>query len=323
VVVGARTGTVRGTTDANGHLQLGARQGTAIVAIRAEGLSVHFCEAPEVDDAWQFTLPPVGRPPVQGDLKSIWDVPQTEFTAAAEKVFSAIEKPDLKSSTLYRIRLYVDALASLNPEECLRYILGNLPQNPQLVQFALAGAEKAIARQPQLVEMFERIPFVPQDQRCYAFLLAATATSDTDLRDEWLGEALLAARNSSGRERIYSMSRLAQTLLAFGRVDLAKQLVNEAWSSTSELQEIVQTGKRRQLVGESRTLCTMSAIVDLERAMKAIEQAILAPARIDPDWSVEVVNRLCSGTLQQQSADQLELRSAMTRALTASQDDRP
>ena len=53
------------------------------------------------------------------------------------------------------------------------------------------------------------------------------------------------------------------------------------------------------------------------------QQAVLAPARIDPEWSVEVVNRLCSGTLQPQSTDQLELRSAMTGALTASPDDRP
>jgi hypothetical protein len=275
VVVGARTGTARGTTDAQGQVQLDARSGQAIVAILAEGCAVYFAKAPEADSSWRFTLQSAEQAATEGDRASTWDVPPSDFLAAAEQVFAVMERPELKSSTLHRIRMYVDALASLNPDECLQYILVNLPQNPQLAQFALAGAANAISRRPEMVELLEKIPFVPAEQRCHAFLQAAIATDDAGMRDEWLGEALVAARNTSGRSRLLTMPRVAQTLLGFGRAELAKQVVNEAWSSASELQELVQAGKRRQMVGESRIFCTMLAIVDLDKALKAIELTAL------------------------------------------------
>ncbi len=307
VIVGARTGTARGTTSAAGQLQLDVHEGRSIIAIKAPGYRPLFARTPALDTALRFVLQASHSLDRGLDEASIRQVDRKDFMDAAKAVFAAVHVPDPKSSTYYRLRLYLETLATVTPGKAIEFAATNFSQSPQVQQAALMCGLKALERKPELIETVDVVSKLPDQYRNWALTAAARATGDVDLQQDWLAEALVAARNMSGTQKTYSIVNLAKLFLISGHEQLAEQLISELWSNAADLRAMVKSGRRDEKVGESRTLGPMLAIVDLDRARKliALTAREVEAARLKSEallyWGLahrdEFAKRLRAGTL--------------------------
>lgn len=269
VIVGARTGTTRGSTDGAGSLRLDVRHGKAIIAVRAAGHAVYFAEMPVERTSLRIVLPELATRSGLNDNRSIWSIDKKEFAGAAERIFASVEPPDPKSTTYHRLRTYVGALAVLNPDEFVEYLQRNSSKDPHLKQIGRSSFYAALARKPELIESAVENSLIADDSLS-PVITAAMASEDQDFQNEWLAEALVKARGLSGQEQLYALAGVARVFLTAGRVDLAKQIAVELWSNAPDLQAISRSGVRQKKVGESRVVGPIVALIDLERARRLI-----------------------------------------------------
>ncbi len=269
VIVGARTGTTRGSTDEAGSLRLDVRHGKAVIAVRSAGHAVYFAEMPVEKTSLRIVLPELATRSDLNDNRSIWSIDKKEFASAAQRIFASVELPDPNSTTYHRLRTYVGALAVLNPDEFIQYVQRNSSKSSDLEQIGRNSFYAVLACKPDLIESAIENSLIADDSPS-PLITAAMASEDQDFQNEWLAEALVKARGLSGEEQLYALAGLARVFLTAGRVDLAKQIAVELWSNAPDLQAIVRSGVRQEKIGESRLVGPIVALIDLERARRLI-----------------------------------------------------
>ncbi len=264
-IVGARVGTVRGTTGANGTASFRVPKGKAIVGISAPGYAPYF--APLANDGAVDCRLSKQTSPITNSIRNV--EPETFFDAA-NQVFGVVEPVVVKSSPMHRVGLYMQGLAATQPEQFLAYVQTAVVQNPQVGQYALMYGEHALRQQPEMVELVVNNPLVPAEYAAMLLTQAASMSDDPDLHEDFLGEALAMARKKTGRDGLIGKARLARTLLAAGHNDLATQIAEEIWQDADEFQSMVDSNQRKLMVGESRVVVPVLAILDLKRAQQLI-----------------------------------------------------
>ena len=267
VMAGARFGRLRGWADSE-SVSVDVPATVAILAVSADGFHPAFAaietNADSVDVVLHAATEPLGQRPV-----SIREFESQQFLDAAEQIFASIDRPELKSSTMHRIMTYANAWSSVAPHDFFDEAFRLLKDNPQMSAYAPMLAATAIETHPEMVES-PALDAMAGPDRFFPLMAAITNSEDPDLQEEWLGEALLSARASSGTQRMFALSNLAKTMLTLGFVDLARDTVRDVWEGADELQEIVTTESRDEKVGESRTLGPVLGIYDLDLARKLI-----------------------------------------------------
>jgi hypothetical protein len=275
VIVGGRTTTATGVTDSQGSFHTDLAGGNSVVAVRDKQNRVSFATLAADVNEREVILSPAGT---ADDSSFTFD--RAAFRAAAQTLFDQIETPDLKSTSHYRAELYGDALASMSPKDLMTFVDQHRRAFPSLGWIAMIVSEKAIQQQPELLSDVVQRVTMPAAVQFSLTLLAADACEDVAQQDEWLGEALVAARKCSRNQRRENLAELAKVLLSAGRTDLAKQLTAEAWAGDEGMQQLLEKNQRKQDIGLSRTIGTALAMLDLEKSQQLI--ALTAqPSEID------------------------------------------
>ena len=265
VFAGARTGTVRGQTGDKGLVELVLAEGPCVFAVSASGYHVRYGRYDSRGNVeHRVTLQPVSEPGASLAQTSVTTIARRQFQDAAERLFAGMEAPDLESVTLYRMNLYLQALAALSPDQFAAYLKANA-QHPHIGQAAIVAADAALKRKPELIEMAADSQLVSGRFLCGFYLTAANATSDEDLRAEWLGEALVSSAQPSEK------ARCVFAMLAAEDFDLAKTVATELWDNAAELRRMVETQTRKQRIGDARTVGPAISIIGLDTSLRLIE----------------------------------------------------
>ena len=267
VFVGARVRKVVGETDKDGSALIDLQQGPGIVAVRAEGFHVHFgsFDASKTTENYVVTLVPKSAPGrTLRESKSIAAISDAELSDAANRMFRNWEAPNPAETTFHRLRLYLNALASVSPAEIVKF-LENSASNPQVIQAATSSLGTAVRREPTLIEMVASSGLVEGPMQTGLWLTAANATNDQEQRVEWLGEALVSANQP------YAKAYCVTAFLAAEEVELAEQAAADLWENATQLKELIASNTRKQQIGDARLIAPAIAVIDLESALQLIE----------------------------------------------------
>ena len=243
VFVGARTGKVRGRTGDMGQVELDLVEGPCVFAVRADGYHVHFgrFDARGADEH-RVSLRPTSESAAPPEQDSVSGIAEQQFLDAARQLFADMEVPDLESVTFHRLRLYLDALAALSPDQFAAYVRTNAAYASMGQAAAMAG-DRALKQKPELIELAAESGLVSGPYLSSFYLTAANATHDEELRADWLGEALVSSNQP------HEKARCVLAMLAAEEVDLAKSIATELWDNSAALRKMVETQTREQKIG--------------------------------------------------------------------------
>lgn len=264
VAIGARTGTQRGNADANGQVHLDFLNGKSVLAVSAEGYRAHFAEVPDGDKTIHVVLRSASDDH-QERGNAIGDLDPQLFSSAAEEVFQVVPAPDLAHSTPHRMMTYLSAQAAIDPISFIK-----TAKTKGVGQYS-GMASSSLTENKDLVEHAIDQKVVEGAAKGEFLLQAASKSGDPALQEDWVGEAIVASRGiSSAMQRGFLMSTISASLLSSGRVEDAKRLMKDVWQSASDLHEVIESGERKKLTGESRGVGPLLAIIDLKKSHELI-----------------------------------------------------
>ena len=102
------------------------------------------------------------------------------------------------------------------------------------------------------------------------FLALASNEADLAVRNDYVAEALIAARQLGESDYLIAMASVAMLVWESGDPADAKSIMREAWDKSSQLQAMVAENKRQQMVGASRLFARTMALVDPDTSLKLI-----------------------------------------------------
>ena len=146
----------------------------------------------------------------------------------------------------------------------------------------LAGADLNILQgvMPILVrlppdEIRRLLPLVNHQIKVYLFTSMVDQATTDPQREELLGEALVAARQLGGDDQLMAYANLSCTMLKYGMLDSALEVIGEAWDEHAEIREIVSQGHRLERSsrkqGIARYFAQPLALLHRDEAFKLIE----------------------------------------------------
>ena len=266
VLAGARTGKATGKTDSNGETIIPLSDGSCVVAVRAKGHQIDFRSFTVAADSHVLTI--VLHPCAVERKSEDTATKKADRKEAARQLLADMGEPEFGKTSHYRVGLYVEAFASLDPEDFAVWALRH-GSKPEVGQNMLRAAHIVIRRKPELLPMAAAGRLIPGQHLSGMYLLAANITNDDEKRMDWLGEAMVTAKAR------YQRIDVIAALLAAEEHDLAVDFAKELWNSHSNLQKLVTTEQRnQQLNSDAATLGPVVAVFDLDTAHRLIELAV-------------------------------------------------
>ena len=130
----------------------------------------------------------------------------------------------------------------------------------------------------------------------------ARQEQDPTVREDLIGEALIAARELGGSDYLVAMGSVAMLVWEVGDPSDAQGILREAWDKSPQLQAMSADGQPKQMVAESRYFVRAMALLDPDTSMKLITlsalpneverlqtEALILVADSDPEKFAELI----------------------------------
>lgn len=273
VVLGAWTGHVSGTTDEHGSLTRPIRNGPQVIAVDKEGFAPVFQLVDAIDGQLRVELR--RRVPADnavGDATARFTVAQLQDVGRAILELAPVPRED--TSPVYRLHLYFPSLATVAPHAAVEVLSApdaGMPLQDSLVSLCwgyIMQVDRDYAAQLVRLE-------TDQKAISWRFRTLAFEESDPVVRNDYVAEALIAARQLGDSDYLMAMAATAMVVWEGGDAAGAKNIIREAWDKSSQLQAMVTDNKRQQMVGVSRYFARTMALIDPDISMRLITLSAL------------------------------------------------
>ncbi|QEF99381.1 hypothetical protein Mal15_34450 [Stieleria maiorica] len=204
---------------------------------------------------------PLSTPPIQPKSQT-----QVDATTLAGRMLQRFTKPE-PSDTYHRLASYYHTLAIADFDSAHSELseLAKLPNMKSTIGMMIAQMKGLDADQKKRV-----LPLL-DDKIVFHFSLSlADEATESEERLEWLGEALVLARQQAGDDGLASIGQLAAKLFEHDEVEMAKDLLSDAYADHPKLAEILASGERQKVAGVARVFLPVYATVDPEKASELI-----------------------------------------------------
>ena len=264
-VVGAFSGRTFGQTDDQGLAVIELQQSPSLLLVRAEGLPVHMQLLEPGKAELNLTIPAE----LPGLASLTERVPQ--LRSIAKQLVDALEQPQAGKSTPYQQLRYFRALATADTKRFVSIMMDHDKKYQAKQTIAMMSTNTLFREVPELC--MDAISLLSPSPRIRASVLAglAQALESSEAREEVLGEAVLAAGELSGEDRLGSSGYVTLSLLLDGRRETAIEFMEEAWGAATELQDMLAESRREHKRGLARVFVPYLALLDVERSLKLIE----------------------------------------------------
>ena len=272
VFLGAKSGQVKQVLKTGEATSLKLKQSPQVIAAWAEGYQPLFrcVDHFEPDITGNFNIVfELGHEPNLDRVVATRDVEQ--MRSAASELLASIPEP-LLAASYHQLIGYYSCASFTRPSQVVDRI--------KLMKLAgadlniLQGAMPILVRLPA-EEIRRLLPLVSNPIKMFLFTsMVEQATTDSQ-REELLGEALVAARQLGGDEQLMAYANLSCTMLKYGMLDSALEVIGEAWDEHAEIREIVSQGQRLERSsrkqGIARYFAPPLALLHRDEAFKLIE----------------------------------------------------
>ena len=265
--LGARSGLVKKHLRGNREATLAVKDTPQLAAASAAGYAPTFLALDSVGTSMTFHM----QREVKTQLQPA-EFSKQELIAAASRLLARVPEPG-PADTYYRMQLYYESAGFVRPSAVI----------DRIQAMKLAGVDLNILRYvgSSLVRMssddMRRVLSIVELPQVRSFLLTTLAgrAAEASEREDLLAEALISVRQLRGREQLSGYSHLACSMLEAGMLDMAQEVLAEAWDGHRELQQILKDDTRLERgagqQGVARYFAPPLALVDRQRAMKLIE----------------------------------------------------
>ncbi|WP_182871332.1 carboxypeptidase-like regulatory domain-containing protein [Stieleria mannarensis] len=257
----------RHRSDADGRAMISIPDSTAVFAIHHDGYHPAVLVRPAGQQLDVVKLKRLDSGPLSRPLIRAASDPSVDAAALAGRMLQRFTRPD-PSDTVHRISSYYRTLSVTDFDTALAELteLAKLPNMKSTVGMLIAQMNWLDADQRKRV-----LPLLDDKMVFHLSLSLADQSTESEERLEWLGEALVLARQQTGDGALASIGRLAAQLLEQREVEMAKEMLLDAYADHPKLAEVLAAGERQKLAGVARIFLPVYATVDPEKASELIE----------------------------------------------------
>lgn len=252
-------------SDENGIAKLKLVDTRQLVAVKAKGYRLKLAIVENIDSQIDLTLQPQrDKPDNVAWLEKDWK----PFHEQAGKLLEKLEVPKPKESTFYRQSLFLKSQLNADFDTFQKNLTEiSYEHRSDILMF---NAPDIFLNDPEeSVKVLIASPLHPE-RKASIFSQFALLCEDEELKEEIYGEAIIEAGKCSGTRALLAVGQLAASLVIDGKIDVAKELVGDAWDSADELQAQLKSKEIKARVALSRVFATVLGLVDADAAIELI-----------------------------------------------------
>ena len=251
------------TSDENGVAQIKLQDTCQLVAVKAQGYQLNLSAIEKVPDEMRLTLETESDPAE----RLAWTGKDWKgFHQQASELLQQLDVPQPKESTFYRQNMFFKS--QLNTDfAAFKNVITNSEYEQKQTLLLLNASECFLHEPKESVELLLASE-LPQQQKAMLLANCALLAEDEDLKDEYYGEAIVMAGETSGVNQLMTIGSLADCLVIDGNLEVATELIAESWSAPENvLRKQLESKESKTRIGESRTYVPLLGLVDVKAAI--------------------------------------------------------
>ena len=252
------------TSDENGIAKLQLLDTRQLVAVKAKGYGLKLAVLENIESKIELSLElQSDKPKNIAWLEKDWK----PFHEQAKKLLAKLEVPKPKESTYYRQSMYFKSQLHADFDAFRSTIAVPLAYQHQSTILLMNAPDIFLNAPEESVKTLMASPLPPQ-QKAALLSQCALLSEDEDSKEELYGEAIVKVGECSGTNAMIAVGQLAGMLVIDGKIDVAKELVGDAWDSAEELQAQLKSKEAKVLMAESRIFAPVLGLVDANAAIE-------------------------------------------------------